>query len=97
MPDILGIGASGLSAYRKLLETVGSNIVNANTDGYKRRAVSLEATGTASMLPTSMSTVAGSGVLVDTVSRASDQFLEQQTFRANSNFQKNSYQGSSLI
>jgi flagellar hook-associated protein FlgK len=88
MPDILGIGASGISAYRRLLETVGSNIVNANTDGYKRRAVSLEATGTGTMLPTGMATVAGSGVLVDKVSRASDQFLEQQYYRSNSNFQK---------
>ena len=43
MPDILGIGSSGLTAYRKLLETVGSNIVNANTEGYVRRDVSLQA------------------------------------------------------
>lgn len=88
MPDILGIGSSGLSAYRRLLETTGSNIVNANTDGYKRRAVSLDATGASAMLPTSMSTVSGSGVMVDKVSRASDQFLEQQYYRANSGFQK---------
>jgi flagellar hook-associated protein FlgK len=88
MPDILGIGSSGVSAYRRLLETVGSNIVNANTEGYKRRAVSLEATGTGTMLPTGMTTVAGSGVLVDKVSRASDQFLEQQYYRSNSNFQR---------
>lgn len=88
MPDILGIGSSGLSAYRRLLETTGSNIVNANTEGYKRRAVSLDATGASAMLPTSMSTVSGSGVMVDKVSRASDQFLEQQYYRANSSFQK---------
>ena len=30
MTDILGIGSSGLTAYRKLLETTGNNIANGN-------------------------------------------------------------------
>lgn len=88
MPDILGIGTSALSAYRKQLEATGSNIVNANTDGYKRRGISLQSMGESSMLPTSAPNTSGSGVLIDRVVRASDQFLEQQFLRANSTFQK---------
>lgn len=84
MPDILGIGSSGLTAYRKLLETVGSNIVNANTEGYVRRDVSLQATGESTMLPTARPTTSGSGVLVDSVRRGTDAFLQAQTYSANS-------------
>ena len=32
MVDILSIGVSGITAYRKLLETVGGNITNASTE-----------------------------------------------------------------
>ena len=83
MVDILSIGASGLSAYRKLLETVGSNITNASTDGYVRRDVLTSTTGDAGMLPTSANTGNGSGVIVDTVRRASDYFLQTQSLKAN--------------
>ncbi len=83
MPDILGIGSSGLTAYRKLLETVGSNIVNANTEGYVRRDVSLQATGESTMLPTARPTTSGSGVLVDSVRRGTDSFLQAQTYNSN--------------
>ena len=78
MPDILGIGSSALSAYRKQLEATGSNIVNANTEGYKRRTVALRSSGDSSMLPTSAPSISGSGVNIDRVVRASDQYLEQQ-------------------
>ena len=88
MPDILGIGSSALSAYRKQLEATGSNIVNANTEGYKRRTVALRSSGDSSMLPTSAPRISGSGVNIDRVVRASDQYLEQQLLTANSSFQK---------
>lgn len=88
MPDILGIGSSALNAYRKQLEATGSNIVNANTEGYKRRTISLQSMGESSMLPTSAPNSSGSGVLIDRVIRASDQFLEQQLLRANATYQK---------
>ncbi|NBU15105.1 MAG: hypothetical protein EBT35_10990, partial [Alphaproteobacteria bacterium] len=42
MADILSIGSSGLSAYRRSLEVTGNNIVNANTEGYARRDVQLQ-------------------------------------------------------
>ena len=84
MVDILSIGASGLSAYRKLLETVGGNITNASTDGYVRRDVQTSTTGDAGMLPTSAHSSTGSGVIVDTVRRASDYYLQTQALNANS-------------
>ena len=80
----LGIGASGLSAYRKLLETVGGNITNATTEGYVRRDVQLSVTGDSQMSPTSAPSTSGSGVVVDTVRRASDAFLQTQALKANS-------------
>lgn len=88
MPDILGIGSSALTAYRKQLEATGSNIVNANTEGYKRRTVALRSSGDSSMLPTSAPSISGSGVNIDRIVRASDQYLEQQLLTANSSFQK---------
>jgi flagellar hook-associated protein FlgK len=90
MPDILGIGSSGLTAYRKLLETVGSNIVNANTEGYVRRDVSLQATGESTMLPTARPTSSGSGVLVDSVRRGTDSFLQAQTYNSNAQAKQSS-------
>jgi flagellar hook-associated protein FlgK len=78
MTDILGIGSSGLTAYRKLLETTGNNIANANTDGYVRRDVSLNSVGEAQMLPTAKNAASGAGVSVDLVRRASDAFLQSQ-------------------
>lgn len=78
MTDILGIGSSGLTAYRKLLETTGSNIANANTEGYVRRDVVLASAGEAQMLPTAKAAASGSGVTVDLVRRASDTFLQSQ-------------------
>jgi flagellar hook-associated protein 1 FlgK len=84
MVDILGIGTSGLTAYRKLLETVGGNITNANTEGYLRRDVMLSGAGDSSMLPTAAPSASGSGVTVDTVRRANDAFLQIQSLKANS-------------
>ena len=78
MTDILGIGSSGLTAYRKLLETTGNNIANANTEGYVRRDVVLQSVGEAQMLPTARLASSGSGVSVNLIRRASDAFLQMQ-------------------
>lgn len=78
MTDILGIGSSGLTAYRKLLETTGNNIANANTEGYVRRDVVLKSVGEAQMLPTARVASSGSGVSVDLIRRANDSFLQMQ-------------------
>ena len=39
--DLLGIGASGVSAYRTALAAIGDNVANAETPGYSRREVRL--------------------------------------------------------
>ncbi|PTQ08140.1 flagellar hook-associated protein FlgK [Sphingomonas oleivorans] len=41
MTDLLGIGRSGVTAYRKALSTVGENVANAETPGYARRLATL--------------------------------------------------------
>ncbi len=45
MSDLLGIGASGVSAYRSALSVIGDNIVNAETPGYARRSIVLRESG----------------------------------------------------
>ncbi len=41
MSDLLGIGLSGLTAYRSALAAVGENVANAETPGYARRTIRL--------------------------------------------------------
>lgn len=41
MSDLLGIGLSGLTAYRSALAAVGENVANAETPGFSRRTVRL--------------------------------------------------------
>lgn len=85
MADILSIGSSGLSAYRKSLEVTGNNIVNANTDGYTRRSADLSGIGQGSSGPTTIKASSGSGVEVNVVNRATDTFLQSQMRLAASN------------
>jgi len=83
--DILSIGSSGLSAYRKSLEVTGNNIVNANTDGYTRRSAKLVGMGEASSGPTTLKASSGSGVNVDVVNRATNSFAQSEMRLAQSN------------
>ncbi len=85
MADILSIGSSGLSAYRKSLEVTGNNIVNANTDGYTRRSAQLVGVGEASSGPTTLNASSGSGVNVDVINRATDSFVQSEMRLAQSN------------
>ncbi|NDB66773.1 MAG: flagellar hook-associated protein FlgK [Methylocystaceae bacterium] len=82
MNDILSIGSAGLSTYRKTLETISSNIVNANTDGYVRRQAVLKGTGESNMLATAKPNSSGSGVEVESIGRATDIFLQKQMLTA---------------
>ena len=82
MNDILSIGSAGLNTYRKTLETISSNIVNANTDGYVRRQTVLKGTGESNMLATAKPNSSGSGVEVESVGRATDTFLQKQMLTA---------------
>ncbi|SEJ56547.1 flagellar hook-associated protein FlgK [Demequina mangrovi] len=68
---------SSLTAQRQALETAGQNIANANTEGYTRQRVSLEAISTvaaASIFSSGAKT--GSGVRVIGIDRLADTFLD---------------------
>jgi flagellar hook-associated protein 1 FlgK len=68
---------SALHAQRHGMDVTGQNIANANTDGYSRQRVNLEATG-GSTVPAiySISDGASGGVTVTDVGRIQDTFLE---------------------
>lgn len=84
MADILSIGSSGLSAYRRSLEVTGNNIVNANTEGYARRDVQLQGLIEAGTTPTTLITGSGGGVAIDMIRRASDTFVQAEMRTASS-------------
>ena len=83
MSDILSIGASGISAYRKSLEVTGNNIANANTDGYVHRDATLSTAGVGPSSPLTLTSQSGTGVSVDVIKRASDTFLRDAVWSAN--------------
>lgn len=71
---LLAIGARAMFANYAALQTTGSNIANANTEGYSRQSVDLETAG-------GQFTGAGffgKGVTVSTVSRAHNEFLTRE-------------------
>ena len=78
----LGIGLSGLRTNLASIETVGHNIANANTEGYSRQRVEL-----ATRTPDEKgSFIIGQGVEVSTISRITDQFLEDRLRKEGSAF-----------
>jgi flagellar hook-associated protein 1 FlgK len=68
---------SSLYSQRRALDTTGQNIANANTEGYSRQRVQMQA-ATASSVPALHSTSdgIGAGVTVSDVARLRDTFLE---------------------
>lgn len=74
MADILNIGTSALLAVQQAINTTGHNIANANTEGYSRQRVDLDA------LPPQLKggNYVGSGVTVDGIDRVYDQFLSDE-------------------
>src|SRR4051794_6763324 len=73
----LNIGVSSLFAHRQALETAGSNIANANTDGYSRQRVALvQAGGQATPAIFARSTSSNTGVMAAPAQRMRDMFLE---------------------
>jgi flagellar hook-associated protein 1 FlgK len=73
----LQIALSALYAQRRALEVTGQNVSNANTDGYSRQRVDMEAVGGPSVPSiNSPYTGIGSGVTVSDITRFRDQFLE---------------------
>ncbi len=80
MSDIAGIAGNAVSAYQNALSTVSNNIANVATDGYSRQDVSLSA------LPVTKSggLFLGSGVVVNSVKRQYDAFVESNLRNTNS-------------
>ena len=79
MPSLFDIGKSGLQAYRQSLAVTGQNIANINTEGYKKRATSLQEVSGAGGGVTEISDQTGLGVRVNEIRRAFDEFLLDKT------------------
>lgn len=74
----------GLYANQTSLDTVGHNITNANTDGYSRQQVNLAATNPQTIFGTSGSYQMGTGVDIQSVTRARDTFVDRQMWKESS-------------
>ena len=72
MSDIAGISSNAVMAYQNALSTVSNNIANVATDGYSRQDVNL------TELPATQygTLFLGSGVVVDSVKRQYDAFVD---------------------
>ena len=88
MPSLFDIGKSGLQAYRQSLAVTGQNIANINTDGYKKRAASLEEVSGAGGGVTEISDQTGLGVRVGEIKRAFDEFLLDKVRQTSSLYKK---------
>ena len=72
MADLVSIGVSGLSAYQNALSVTGNNIANVNTPGYVDEQAVLAPAGLSGNDVISI----GGGVLTQSISRLSNEFLE---------------------
>lgn len=87
MASLLDIGRSGVLAQREALNVTGQNIVNANTEGYRRRDVTLtEVYGVQSEL-TGAGSQTGLGVKLGEIRRAYDGFLTESKRSATARFE----------
>lgn len=73
------VGATGLRVSQTGLATVGHNIANADTEGYSRQRVSIEALRPARV--GAEGSFLGQGARVESITRANDRFLELQARR----------------
>jgi flagellar hook-associated protein 1 FlgK len=87
MASLLEIGRSAINAQREALNVTGQNIVNANTEGYRRRDANLtEVSGLQSEL-TSLTSQTGLGVRLGEVRRSYDAFLTESKRIATGRFE----------
>jgi flagellar hook-associated protein FlgK len=89
----LQIGMSALYASRRQMEISAQNVANANTEGYSRQRVNISTAGVATTAAIHARSVGGgSGVTVDSITRATDQFLVARSHSEHSslNFLKRS-------
>ena len=80
----LNTATLGLAAQQNSLNTVGHNISNANTDGYSRQRVNLTATDPEKMYANGSMHFLGTGVTIESITRARDAFLDRQYWGQNS-------------
>lgn len=80
----LNIASRGLLAQQAALDTVGHNVSNANTDGYSRQRVNLGTTGTIDLYGSRGVNQVGTGVDIDSVTRARDSFVDKQMWAESS-------------
>ncbi|MDO7660460.1 MAG: flagellar hook-associated protein FlgK, partial [Paracoccaceae bacterium] len=86
MAGLFDIGSSGIAAYRKALNVTGQNIANLNTEGYRRRDVSLtEISGSQGGI-TAVSDQSGLGVRAQDVTRAFDSYVAERARDSQSDF-----------
>lgn len=74
----LEIALRGLQAQQTALDTTGHNISNANTQGYTRQVVNLQATSPQTIESFGRNLSLGTGVNVNTIERARDAFVDRQ-------------------
>jgi flagellar hook-associated protein 1 len=102
IPSFTGLQTAlrGLTAAQAAIDTTGHNIANANTPGYSRQqAVLTESdpmTLTTLSNTTGASSMLGTGVSVDDISRVRDQFLDIQ-YRAQNSATSNSSTKSTIL
>src|SRR5688500_14690460 len=81
----LQVGMSALYASRRQMEIAAQNVANANTQGYSRQRVNMSTAGVATVAAVhARSTGGGSGVTVDSITRARDAFLESRALSEHS-------------
>ena len=73
----------GLSAQQMALSTVGHNISNANTAGYSRQSVGLVSSMPETFTGPYGNLQIGTGVDTQSVTRARDEFMDQQYWKEN--------------
>jgi len=77
MTDLFSIGQGALKAYSNSLATISQNISNAENPNYVRRSTRLsDATLTGATNPLYQTRAQQSGVLIASIARSADQFLE---------------------
>jgi flagellar hook-associated protein 1 len=83
--DLISIGRSGIMAYRDALAGVSENVVNANTDGFAKRQVTLkEQTSNSGPMFLYRNTTSFNGVQATEVSRVWDQYRAANAWSAGS-------------
>lgn len=80
----INTAASGIYTQQAALDTVGHNVSNASTDGYSRQTANIVSNTPQTVDGSSGNYQIGTGSDVATVTRARDQFLDQQYWKENS-------------